>query len=154
MTFLGILAAGSVFAGVNPSYTSFEFQHAFKIAKVKCLIVGPELLKDAPIATEACNTPRSRIFVFDVRGYSIPEILKPWSALQEYGECDWVRFDDKDTPENTTAARLFSCGTTGFPKALDVSHYNFVAQHILVMGYKERDYAVSEDFPHKRFASS
>ena len=68
MTFLGIVAAGGVFAGVNPSHTSFEFQHAFKIAKVKCLIVEPELLRNALIAAEACNTPRSRIFVFDVRG--------------------------------------------------------------------------------------
>lgn len=69
-------------------------------------------------------------------------------------ESDWVRFNDKDTSENTTAARLFSNGTMGFPKALDMSHYNFVAQHTLVMKYKGRDYAVSEDFPQKHFASS
>jgi 4-coumarate--CoA ligase len=68
MTFLGIVAAGGVFAGVNPSHTSFKFQHVFKIAKVKCLIVEPELLKNALIAAEVCNIPRSRIFVFDVHG--------------------------------------------------------------------------------------
>ena len=62
------LAAGGVFAGVNPSHTSFEFQHAFKIAKVKCLIVEPELLKNAFITAEARSIPRSRIIVFDVRG--------------------------------------------------------------------------------------
>lgn len=68
MMFLGIVAAGGVFVGVNPFHTLFEFQHAFKIAKFKCLIVKPELLRNALIAAEACNTPRSRIFVFDVRG--------------------------------------------------------------------------------------
>jgi 4-coumarate--CoA ligase len=89
-----------------------------------------------------------------VHDQSIPETLKSWSAVQEYGECDWLRFDDKDTSENTTAARLFSTRTTGFPKALDMSHYNLVAQHTLVMEYKERDYAVSEGFPQKHFASN
>ncbi|OCL14379.1 4-coumarate-CoA ligase-like protein [Glonium stellatum] len=142
MAFLGIVAAGGIFTGVNPSHTSSELQHAFRIAKVKCLIVEPELLKNALIAAEACNIPRSRIFIFDVHGQSVPENLASWSTLQGHGECDWIRFDDKNTSENTTVARLFSSGTTGLPKALDMSHYNFVAQHTLVMEYKERDYTV------------
>ena len=94
MKCLGIGAVGGIFAGVN-----FEFRHAFKIAKARCFIVEQELLKNAPIAAEACNIPRSRIFVFDVHGWSIPETLKSWSALQEYGYALVIRIRPKIRPQ-------------------------------------------------------
>lgn len=58
----------------------------------------------------------------------------------KHGEKDWVRFDDKKTAQSTTAARLFSSGTTGLPKAATLTHYNFVAQHTLVHEYKTPDW--------------
>jgi 4-coumarate--CoA ligase len=55
-------------------------------------------------------------------------------TLQEHGEEDWERFDDLERVEGTPAARLFSSGTTGMPKALDMSHYNFVSRHAAYSG--------------------
>ena len=63
--------------------------------------------------------------------------FESWTALLKHGEQDWVRFDDEETSKKTTAARLFSSGTTGLPKAANLSHYNLVAQH----------QGVFEDFP-------
>lgn len=60
-----------------------------------------------------------------------------------HGEEDWVRFNDLKTAEETTAARLFSSGTTGLPKACKISHYNLIAQHELVFEVHPRPYRVS-----------
>ena len=55
-----------------------------------------------------------------------------WRTLLEHGEDDWVRFNDLETAKNTTAFLMFSSGTTGLPKAAQLSHYNLVAQHTMV----------------------
>lgn len=64
----------------------------------------------------------------------------------EQGESDWVRWDDEQRSKDTTAARLFSSGTTGLPKAVEMTHYNFIAQHTMVLEYKSRDYKVSRAY--------
>lgn len=129
MLFLGIIGAGGIFAGTNPGYTQHEATHHLKISKARFCIVEPELSKSIQAAAGECNIPSSNIFTFNPQDQLITEEskhLKSWTALLENGEGDWVRFDDKETSENTTAARLFSSGTTGMPKAAGISHYNLV----------------------------
>lgn len=159
MAFLGILSFGGIFAGVNPSHTPYELTHAFKTAEVKALLVEPELLPNALKAAAQANIPLSNVFVFDhhhpvpVPAAAVPWTetaddswsgLKSWRYLMSKGESDWVRWaDDEQRSKDTTAARLFSSGTTGLPKAVQMTHYNFVAQHTMVLEYKARDYEVS-----------
>ncbi|KAF2705392.1 4-coumarate-CoA ligase-like protein [Pleomassaria siparia CBS 279.74] len=152
MAFLGILAFGGIFAGSNPSHTPYELAHAFEIAHVRALVVEPELLPNALEAAKRCGIPRSSIFVFDHHTpLSVPcddderqgwGGLKSWRYLMAHGESDWERWDDEERSKDTTVARLFSSGTTGLPKAVDMTHYNFVAQHTMVLEYKPRDYEV------------
>lgn len=59
------------------------------------------------------------------------------------GESEWERWDDEQRSKDTVAARLFSSGTTGLPKAVEMTHYNFIAQHTMVLEWKPRDYEVS-----------
>lgn len=47
MAFLGILSFGGIFAGVNPSHTTYELVHAFQTAEIKALVVEAELLPNA-----------------------------------------------------------------------------------------------------------
>ncbi|ORY15061.1 4-coumarate-CoA ligase-like protein [Clohesyomyces aquaticus] len=160
MAFLGIMSFGGIFAGSNPSHTPYELAHAFKIAAVQALLVEPELLPNALKAAKQCNISYSRIFIFDHQtplstpsdwrdrageGLGAEEKwggMKSWRCLMECGESDWERWDDEKMSKEKTAARLFSSGTTGLPKAVDMSHYNFVAQHTMVLEYKPRDYEV------------
>lgn len=89
--------------------------------------------------------PESNLLVFDVQSQTVPAGLKSWKGLFSAGEEDWVRFDDLKTCEETAAARLFSSGTTGLPKATTLTHRNFIAQHELVFEIEKRPYQVFPD---------
>ncbi|KAK0118804.1 hypothetical protein ONS95_007684 [Cadophora gregata] len=130
--FLGIIAAGGIFAGTNPSYTQFELEHHIKTAKTAFFITEPEMLENAVAAAKKCGIPESKVWIFDVLEQPVPKEYRSWKELLRHGQKDWVRFDDEKTSKETTAARLFSSGTTGLPKAAVLSHYNFIAQHTLV----------------------
>ncbi|KAH6533116.1 hypothetical protein HBI81_083160 [Parastagonospora nodorum] len=160
IAFLGIVSFGGVFAGVNPSHTPYELTHAFQTAQVKALIVEPELLPNALKAAAQAGIPRSHIFVFDHHtpvtvAWSASEVwgeglggeerwggCRSWRYLMDQGVHQWEWWDDKTRSKETVAARLFSSGTTGMLKAVEMTHYNFIAQHTMVLEWKPRDYEV------------
>jgi len=143
MLFLGIIAAGGIFAGTNPSYTEFELVHHIKTAKAKFFITEPEMLKNSLAAAKECGVPQSNIWIFDVLGQAIPSGFRSWTELLSHGEKDWKRFDGEKLCKETTAARLFSSGTTGLPKAVVLSHHNLISEHTLVHEIVKKPYKVS-----------
>ena len=142
MLFLGIIGAGGIFAGTNPSYTSFEIAHHIRTSKTSFVITEPEMLEPVLAAAKDCSIEKSRILVLDVLGQAIPESFCSWETLLNHGEEDWIKFDDLERAKKTEAARLFSSGTTGLPKAAMISHYNLIAQHTLMWESDERDFKV------------
>ena len=130
--FLGILAVGAVFTGTNPAYTKSELAYHFKTARVRVIISEPELISNVLGASENPNEEMPRIWTFDSLGQKIPNGFASWKTLLKHGERDWVCFDNEEKSKSTTAARLFSSGTTGLPKATVLSHCNLIAQHTLV----------------------
>lgn len=160
MAFAGIVSFGGIFAGVNPSHTIFELAHAFKTAEVRALIVEPELLPNGLKAAAQANIPRANIFVFDhhtavTTPWHASEVwgeglggeerwggCRSWRYLLGQGESAWIRWEDEKRSQETVAARLFSSGTTGLPKSVEMTHHNFIAQHTMVLEWKPRDYEV------------
>jgi acyl-CoA synthetase (AMP-forming)/AMP-acid ligase II len=145
MLFLGIIAAGGVFAGTNPSYTTFELVHHIKTSRTKFLITEPEMLDAVLAAAQECDIPKSNVWIFDVLKQPIPAGYRSWESLMQHGEEDWVRFDDEKTAKSTCATRLFSSGTTGLPKAAILTHHNLIAQHTLVHEASVKSYPVRLD---------
>jgi long-subunit acyl-CoA synthetase (AMP-forming) len=90
------------------------------------------MFKNMTAAALECGIKKERIFVFDVFHQHVPAGYQSWKSLLTHGEEDWVRFNDLEECKSTTAALLFSSGTTGVPKAGMLSHHNFIAQHTLV----------------------
>lgn len=144
---LGIIAVGGIFAGTNPSYTPHELIHHIKTSRTNFLITEPEMLPQILDAAKICNIPRSNILIFDVQNQPIPKGFESWTKLLGHGEADWVRFDSESQCKDTVACRLFSSGTTGLPKAAELSHYNLIAQHTLVYESFPKPYEIRRILP-------
>ena len=147
MLFLAAVGAGGIFTGTNPSYTHLELSHHIKTARVTFLISEPEILDNLVTAAKDNNIPLSQLWVFNTNGRLVPSGHRSWTELTTHGEEDWVRFDSYETSSTTTAARLFSSGTTGLPKAAILTHLNFIAQHMAVVEQVTLPYEVWTPFP-------
>ncbi|KID96939.1 AMP-dependent synthetase/ligase, partial [Metarhizium majus ARSEF 297] len=143
MLVLAIIGAGGIFTGTNPAYTAGELSHHIKTSRCSFLISEPEILNPLLEAARDNNIPDDNIWIFNPLGQQVPAGRRPWTDLLKHGEQDWLRFDDHDASKSTTAARLFSSGTTGLPKAVTITHYNLIAQHELVVKADHRPYEVS-----------
>ncbi|OKL61423.1 hypothetical protein UA08_03148 [Talaromyces atroroseus] len=143
MLVLAIIGVGGVFTGTNPSYTSAEIAHHIKASKTKYVISEPEILDPVIITAKENNIPRQNIWIFDPIGQPIPPGWRSWRELLNFGEDDWIRFNDIDTSRKTTAARLFSSGTTGLPKGANITHCNFISQQQLTIFAHPRPYPIS-----------
>ncbi|KAJ5921644.1 hypothetical protein N7454_009118 [Penicillium verhagenii] len=140
---LAIIGAGGIFTGSNPAYTPNELAHHVRAAECKFLISEPEILNNLLTAAKKVGIQKENVWIFDNVEQAVPPGHKSWKALMGHGEEDWVRFNDLRIAETTTAARLFSSGTTGLPKAAMITHYNLIAQHELVIGLHPRDFPIS-----------
>jgi acyl-CoA synthetase (AMP-forming)/AMP-acid ligase II len=140
---LAIIGAGGIFTGSNPSYTPHELAHHIKASESKFLFSEPEIIDSLLRAAGEVGVPEKNVWIFDNLDQSIPNGMRSWKQLLTVGEEDWVRFNDLESASTTTAARLFSSGTTGLPKAVTITHYNLIAQHELVIGVNPRPFPVS-----------
>lgn len=143
MLVLAIIGAGGIFTGSNPSYTPAELVHHIKASQSKFLFTEPEIMEPILQAAEQTGVSEQNIWIFDNLGQDIPSGRRSWKELMNHGEEDWVRFNDLKTASETTAARLFSSGTTGLAKAVMTTHYNLIAQHQLVFEVHPRPFRVS-----------
>ena len=138
---ISIIAAGGIYAGTNPAFTPHELTHTIKSADASWLISEEELLDPLLVAAKSCNIPNEKIWIFHpLHNQKCRPGFTSWEDLFQHGEEDWIRFDDLETCRSTIAMRLYSSGTTGLPKAVNMSHYNFIAQAELVAYGDEYDY--------------
>ncbi|GIJ86355.1 hypothetical protein Asppvi_005243 [Aspergillus pseudoviridinutans] len=143
MLVLAIVGAGGIYTGTNPSYTPMELSHHFKASDAKFLISEPEILAPVLAAVKERGIPEGNVLIFDVLGQEIPAGRRSWKDLFNHGEQDWVAFNDLQRAKETAAARLFSSGTTGLPKAVTITHHSFIAEHLLCFEVHPRPYQVS-----------
>lgn len=133
---LAIIGAGGRFTGSNPSYTSFELNHHIRIAQAKFLFAEPPMLATTLQSAKDCGIPDSRVFTFDTRDQAPVAGHRSWTELLDYGEADWITFDDPTQAKNTISSLSFTSGTTGFPKAAMVSHSYAINQCRILQNQK------------------
>ncbi|OKL62645.1 hypothetical protein UA08_01658 [Talaromyces atroroseus] len=153
----GIVGAGGIYMGINPSSQYAELDHFLTLSNPKLIITAPNTLSLLQEATKAKDIPHNRICVLDEYAIScLSSILSTptpsqqsiqksaryqvgetgntaclnFSTLLEHGEEDWIRFDDKDRAINTPAAMYTTSGTGGLPKGALLSHHSIIMHHL------------------------
>ncbi|KAH8162268.1 hypothetical protein CIB48_g5986 [Xylaria polymorpha] len=148
--FMGVLMAGGVFTGANPSFVARELAYQLKDSGAYILIAADASMEIALEAAEQAGLPKSRVYSFDATGLDKQKGKarlgsQHWTDLLA-SEADAAKFDwvEPANPKETTCCLNYSSGTTGVPKGVEVSHYSYVANGVQVKFVEDLDPEITE----------
>lgn len=158
--FLGIIMAGGIFTGANPTFVARELAYQLRDSGASFLIAAEDSLDVAMQAAEEAGLAKDRVYVFDAKqdprgNKPAPGVhgrqkgIKHWTELiqadiEEATRWDWVEPLD---PKSTTCCLNYSSGTTGVPKGVEISHHSYVANcaQVVYMANLEPEYEAKKD---------
>ncbi|CAG8728740.1 27217_t:CDS:10 [Dentiscutata erythropus] len=118
---LGAIAAGGTVTTANPKFETADLSNQLTDSGASVFIVHPECLEVAIEASINAKIPASRVLLFgdeEMKGY------KPYrSILISDREIEPVSYTPEEA-KSTTAYLLYSSGTTGKPKGIELTHTN------------------------------
>jgi len=131
---LGVIMAGGIFTGANPSYVAREVAHQLRDSGARFLVCTDASIDTGLEAARLAGLKEDSVFAFD-DGYATFEGMgKPlkgcrhWSALiadEQAGEAfEWT---EGQAELGRTIALNYSSGTTGLPKGVEITHTNYVS---------------------------
>ena len=150
--FMGVLMAGGIFSGANPSFVARELEYQLKDSGATFLIASDASMEIAFEAATKAGLPKDHVYIFDATGIDPPPApsevkastgARHWTELlaliDEAEKFDWVEPAD---PKTTTCCLNYSSGTTGVPKGVEITHYNYVSngEGVIVNLKKQHDY--------------
>ncbi|KAF7170699.1 hypothetical protein CNMCM6106_005298 [Aspergillus hiratsukae] len=144
VVFMGIIMAGGIFSGANPTYVARELAFQLQDSGATFLLCADVSLDVGIEAAKIAGVGRDRVFVFnnaifDGQGEG-RKGCRYWGELVATVE-EGSRFvwDELTTPEEAdrTLALNYSSGTTGRPKGVEISHKNYIAN---MLQYNHRFY--------------
>ncbi|KAI1501413.1 hypothetical protein F5X99DRAFT_382404 [Biscogniauxia marginata] len=145
VVFMGVLLAGGIFTGANPSFVARELAYQLQDSGASFLIAADSSMEVAVEAAEQAGLSKDRIYsidgtALDARQGKARLGTQHWISLlaskDEARKFDWVEPSDTKT---TTCCLNYSSGTTGVPKGVEVSHYAYVANAIGVVYVEKLD---------------
>jgi 4-coumarate--CoA ligase len=141
--FMGVIMAGGIFSGCNPTYSRQELAHQIRDADPAFVFTqGGEPLRICREAIKSISSEQHRsryekhTFVADDRAFDSlnqpgEQGLPYWSSLfaseAEGSRFVWDSLTGPNEAKNTIVALNYSSGTTGLSKGVEITHGNYVS---------------------------
>ncbi|KKZ67946.1 4-coumarate-CoA ligase [[Emmonsia] crescens] len=134
VAFMGIIMAGGIFTGANPTYTPRELAYQLNDCGATYLLCADETLDTGIAAAELVGMSKDKIFVFsgalfDGKGEGRKGCRYWGELIASPAEGTNFAWDTLSTPQEVdrTLALNYSSGTSGAPKGVQITHKNYVA---------------------------
>ncbi len=127
-SFFAIFKIGAVVVPINPSLRTSELAYIYENAEISALICHISFIDNVNLASGNASKLKHII----VTGGSVPKDELVYNEIMEH-ESDQLTLADRDNDD--TAVIIYTAGTTGNPKGVMLTHYNWYTH---VTGYYEK----------------
>ncbi|KAK5054520.1 hypothetical protein LTR84_001411 [Exophiala bonariae] len=135
VVFMGVIMAGGIISTANPAFVGRELAYQIKDSQPRFLLIAEASIASAREAARLANYSPHRISIFDDApplgsgGQDVGEIRHWKHMIATKERTEGFRWKEMRTIEDArqTAALLYSSGTTGVPKGVEITHYGLVA---------------------------
>jgi 4-coumarate--CoA ligase len=129
--FWGIIAAQGVYSAATSSFLPMELARQVKQGLSNLIVCSADCKDTAIAAAKECGIPLDRVLVLESNIERSLRDLKNGQDVISDQELDWKRITDKKELDDSVICLLYSSGTTGVPKGVNLSHTNIVAEGLI-----------------------
>lgn len=135
VVFYAVIAAGGIYSAASTAFTALELTRQIEQGSSNLLIASDDTARTAIETAQRCGIPLERVLILrSTKGsWSLKSVSsqKGSNYLDETGNLDWEHITDPETLKRKTIGLLYSSGTTGVPKGVQLSHRNFVSEALI-----------------------
>ena len=125
--FMGTVMAGAIFVGVQATYSVADIARQLEQTDPKVLLAAESFMPKLVDACQVASRDQKQLFSFDeCIGGGVSHWTKLLLSEHEAQNFVWESFNSTDAARKT-ASLIYSSGSTGFPKGVEMSHHQMIA---------------------------